>query len=117
MGTLARNVLSGKRVTQSVFASCSNSTAETPEECMNLVKANNKSSDVVLVSLWFTFNLVRSVYLFVIKKGEIEALKHFKNVIKICPNRGHIFRKKNTEYVDGDTQNIKNFNSTSPLNG
>ena len=32
--------------------------------------------------------------LFAIKKGEKKALKHFKHVIKICPNRGHIFQNK-----------------------
>ena len=28
------------------------------------------------------------------EEGEKEALEHFKHVIKICPNRGHIFKNK-----------------------
>ena len=30
------------------------------------------------------------------EEGEKEALEHFKYVIKICPNRGHIFQNKST---------------------
>ena len=26
-----------------------------------------------------------------LEEGEKEALEHFKHVIKVCPNRGHIF--------------------------
>ena len=29
-----------------------------------------------------------------LEEGEKEALEHFKRVIKICPNRGHIFQNK-----------------------
>ena len=28
------------------------------------------------------------------EESEKEALEHFKHVIKICPNRGHIFKNK-----------------------
>ena len=28
------------------------------------------------------------------KEGEKEALKHFRHVTKICPNREHIFQNK-----------------------
>ena len=33
-------------------------------------------------------------HLFAIRGKQKESLEHFKHVIKICPNRGHIFQKK-----------------------
>ena len=60
MRTLAKNVLNRKRVTQLLITSCSKSTVETPEKCMNLIRVNNIISDVVLVSLLVTFNFVPS---------------------------------------------------------
>ena len=40
-------------------------------------------------------NLPRPQHISSLKEeGEKETMKHFKDVIKICPNRGHIFRNK-----------------------
>ena len=45
-------------------------------------------------------------------KAQEEALEHIRHMIKIWPNRGHIFQKINTEYVDGHIEHINT--STAP---
>ena len=54
-----------------------------------------------------------SAHLFVIRGRRKETLEHFKPVIKIYQNRGHIFSEQITEYEYGDTENISSFTTMS----
>lgn len=44
-------------------------------------------------------------------KAQEEAMEHIRHMIKIWPNRGHIFYKINTEYVDGHIEHINTSNA------
>ena len=41
------------------------------------------------------------------REDEIEALEHFKHVIKISRNTGHIFWNKVLNVLDKDTEKMK----------
>ena len=59
---------------------------------------NRHRFGVFIVSFGHISRLVLLFLLLTLSKakeeGEKEALEHFKHVIKICPNRGHIFQSE-----------------------
>ena len=63
------------------------------EEAFELKKLSDYSIYIKFQDFGCLINLVSNAS-FRYKKRQKEALAHFKHVIKIFPNRGHIFRNK-----------------------
>ena len=49
---------------------------------------------LVFSKKYLPYNLVPSASFCYKRKSKKEALEHFKHVVKICPNRGHMFQNK-----------------------